>query len=159
MMSTGRFERRLPVLLENLAEPQTPDYYDDLFWQTAHTSQRSAWTIRERWLPMLRDRSTARRASDALARHRPPLLLIGALAAGLVLAGARQKPPPLTGPAGNGLVALSRDGDILTFDPRTGVASVVIGPDPRSTMIRSGHRMGRASSSVAKHRTCPERTS
>ena len=127
MTSTGRLERELPALLEYLAEPQTPDYFDDLFWQTAHTSQRSAWTIPERWLPMLQ---IARQPVVA----QPPwraigllILLVGALAAGLVLAGAQHKLPPLTGPASNGLVAFSRNGDILTFDPRTTVASVVIG--------------------------------
>ena len=45
-------------------------------------------------------------------------LLIGALAAGLILAATRPKPPPLFGPAGNGLVVMSRDGDIFTVDPR-----------------------------------------
>ena len=127
MTSIGRFEGALPALLENLAEPQTPDYFDDLFWQTAHTSQRSAWTIPERWLPMLQ---IARQPVVA----QPPwraigllVLLVGALAASLILAGTQHKLPPLTGPASNGLVAFSRDGDILTFDPRTNVATVVIG--------------------------------
>ena len=53
MMPTERFERQLPGLLEDLAEPQTPDYFDDLLWQTAGTTQRPAWTLPERWLPML----------------------------------------------------------------------------------------------------------
>ena len=52
------------------------------------------------------------------------LLLVAALAASLLLAAARPKPPPLFGPAGNGLVVMSRDGDILTVDPRTGVTTV-----------------------------------
>jgi len=126
-MHTGQLERSLPRLLRDLADEQTPDYYDDLFWQTAHTSQRPAWTLRERWLPML---DIARQPVVA----QPPwrafallLLLVGAVAAGLVLAGAQTKLPPLTGPAANGLVAFSRDGDIVTFDPRTSVTSVVIG--------------------------------
>ncbi|MEX1168850.1 MAG: hypothetical protein WEE50_01780, partial [Chloroflexota bacterium] len=52
-MPTDRFERQLPVLLTELAEPRTPDYLDDLLWQTANTSQRPAWSLLERWLPML----------------------------------------------------------------------------------------------------------
>ena len=52
-MHTDQLERYLPRLLDDLADEQTPDYYDDLFWQTARTSQRSAWTLRERWFPML----------------------------------------------------------------------------------------------------------
>ena len=52
MMPTDRFERQLPALLTELAEPRTPDYLDDLLWQTANTSQRPAWSFLERWLPM-----------------------------------------------------------------------------------------------------------
>ena len=126
-MHADQIERYLPRLLDELADEQMPDYHADLFWQTARTSQRPAWTIPERWLPMLQ---IARQPVVA----QPPwraigllILLVGALAAGLVLAGAQHKQPPLTGPASNGLVAFSRNGDILTFDPRTTVASVVIG--------------------------------
>ena len=58
------------------------------------------------------------------------LLLLGALATSLLLAATRPKPPPLFGPAGNGLVVMSRDGDIITTDPRTGVETVIVaGPE------------------------------
>ena len=53
MMPTDQFDRQLPVLLEELAQPRTPDYFDDLLGQTARTRQRPAWTILERWLPMV----------------------------------------------------------------------------------------------------------
>ena len=47
-----------------------------------------------------------------------------------MLAATRPKPPPLFGPAGNGLVVMSRDGDILTIDPSTGAtAAIVTGPE------------------------------
>ena len=127
MTLIGRFERDLSGLLEDLAEPQTPDYYEDLFWQTAHTSQRPAWTIPERWLPML---DIARQPVLPQMSWRPIvvlLLLVGALATSLLLAAARPKLPPLIGPAGNGLVVMSRDGDIVTVDPRTGATAVVVG--------------------------------
>jgi Tol biopolymer transport system component len=126
-MSTDRFDHELPVLLEKLAEPRIPDYYDDLFSQTAHTSQRPAWTFLERWLPML---EIARRPVAPRMPWQPIvvlLVLVGALAAGLLLAAARPKLPPLIGPAANGLVVTSRDGDILTIDPRTGVTAVIVG--------------------------------
>ena len=130
MMPTDLFEGELPGLLENLAEPRTPGYFDDLMWQTAGTPQRRAWTIRERWLPML---EIARQPVIS----QPPwraigllLLLIGAVAAGLILAATRPKPPPLIGPAGNGLVVMSREGDILTYDPRTGESvAIITGPE------------------------------
>jgi hypothetical protein len=130
MTSTGRFERSLPDLLEKLAEPQTPDYADDLFWQTAHTSQRSAWSFPERWLPML---DVARRPVIVQMPWRPVAvlaLLVFALVASLVLAGAQRRPPPPFGPAGNGLIAHSKDGDIYTYDPMTGVSkAIVTGPE------------------------------
>jgi Tol biopolymer transport system component len=124
-MLTDNLERSLPELLHQLANEQTPDYYPDLFWQTAHTSQRSAWTIRERWLPML---EIARRPVAPQLPWRPIavfLLLVAALAASLALAAAQPKPPPPTGPAGNGLVGVA--GDILTIDPRTGASKVIVG--------------------------------
>jgi Tol biopolymer transport system component len=130
MTSTGRFERALPDLLEKLAEPQTPDYADDLFWQTAHTSQRSAWSFPERWLPML---DVARRPVIVQMPWQPVAvltLLVLALVASLVLAGAQRRPPPPFGPAGNGLIAHSTDGDIYTYDPMTGVSkAIVTGPE------------------------------
>ena len=49
MMPTDRFERHLPELMTELAEPRTPEYLDDLLWQTAHTSQRPGWTSFESW--------------------------------------------------------------------------------------------------------------
>ncbi|MFL5675911.1 MAG: TolB family protein [Chloroflexota bacterium] len=125
-MQIDVLERHLPRLLDELADPHTPDYYDDLFWQTARTSQRPAWTIRERWLPML---DIARQPVTMNVPWRPIAvlaLLIAALAASLLLAGARQKLPPLTGPAGNGVIALSRDGDVYTYDPRTGTSRAIV---------------------------------
>ena len=130
MTSLGRFERDLPALLENLAEPQTPDYFDDLFWQTAHTSQRSAWSFPERWLPML---EIARRPVVAARMPWRPVtvlaLVVLTLVAGLVLAGAQRRLPPPFGPAANGMIANSSNGNIYTYDPRTGVSrAIVTGP-------------------------------
>jgi Tol biopolymer transport system component len=66
------------------------------------------------------------------------LLLVGALAASLLLAATRPKLPPLIGPAGNGLVVMSRDGDIVTVDPRTGATTVVVsGPEIDSDPVWS----------------------
>jgi Tol biopolymer transport system component len=130
MMPTERFERQLPGLLEDLAEPQTPDYFDDLLWQTAGTSQRPAWTLLERWFPMLIARQ------PVLAPRLPwrPILtiaLIGLLllATAAFYAGMHHLPPPF-GVAKNGLVVYSENGDLFTTDPATGVvATIVTGPD------------------------------
>jgi hypothetical protein len=129
-MQTDLLERHIPRLLDEIADERVPDYYDNLFSQTARTRQRPAWTLRERWLPML---EIARQPVVA----QPPwrafgllLLLVGLVAAGLVLAATRPKPPPLFGPAGNGLVVMSRDGDIFTVDTGTGAATAIVtGPE------------------------------
>ncbi len=130
MMPIDLFERQLPMLLAELAEPRTPDYLDDLLWQTAHSSQRPAWTSIERWLPML---EVIRRPVAAQVPWRPIgvlFLIVLALVASLVLAGAQRPLPPLFGPAANGLVLHSEGGDIFTFDPRTGRSqSIVTGPE------------------------------
>src|SRR2546425_4101465 len=108
MMPTDRFERRLPELLAELAEPRTPDYLDDLLWQTAHSSQRPAWSFLERWLPMV---DIARR--PVLAPRVPwrsigfGLVLLAVLVAmaTALLVGTRQKIPAPFGPVRAGLVA------------------------------------------------------
>jgi dipeptidyl aminopeptidase/acylaminoacyl peptidase len=132
MMPTDRFDRQLPVLLDELAQPRTPDYFDDLLRQTARTRQRPDWTIPERWLPMV---DIARQPVIApripLRTIGTALLLIGLLVAALaaVVIGTRPKVPPPFGPARNGLVAYAKDGDIYTVDPVTGSAvPIVTGP-------------------------------
>jgi hypothetical protein len=129
MMPTDRFERQLPVTLTELAEPRTPDYLDDLLWQTARTSQRPAWSFLERWLPML---DIARQPVAA-----PPvpwrsiglafalMALLIAMVAALVV-GGRSNPPAPFGPARNGLVAYASEGDIFTVDPVTGAATAIV---------------------------------
>jgi dipeptidyl aminopeptidase/acylaminoacyl peptidase len=127
MMPSDRIDRQLPVLLDELAQPRVPDYFDDLLGLSARTRQRPAWVFPMRWLPML---EIARQPVAPNVPWRPLamlMLLVGLLAAGLVLAATRPKPPPPFGPAGNGLVVVSHDGDIVTHDPRTGVTTTIVG--------------------------------
>jgi dipeptidyl aminopeptidase/acylaminoacyl peptidase len=133
MMPADRFERQLPALLTELAEPQTPDYFDDLLGLTARTRQRPAWTFLERWLPMVDI------ARQPLVARRIPLRTVGLglLILGLLLAavaafvvGSRPRVPAPFGPAGNGLVAYAKDRDIYTADSATGTATAVVkGPE------------------------------
>jgi len=133
MMPTDRFERQLPALLTELAGPRTPDYLDDLLWQTAHSSQRPAWSILERWLPMV---DIARQ--PVLAPRLPwrtiglGLVLLALLVAmvAALLAGGRPNLPEPFGPARTGLVAYASGGDIYTVDPVTGNSTgIVRGPE------------------------------
>lgn len=132
MTAMGRFERDLPAGLEALAAPSTPDYLADILGQTAATSQRPAWTFPERWFPM------ADIASRPAFAPRMPLRLIAValvilalLVSAALFVGSRQtKLPPPFGPAGNGLVAYSKDGDIFVADPLTGESrAIVTGPE------------------------------
>jgi hypothetical protein len=130
MMPSNRVDRQLPVLLDELAQPRVPDYFDDLLGLTARTRQRPAWVFIQRWLPMLEFARQPVVATPPWRAFGLLLLLIGLMAAGLVLAATRPKPPPLFGPAGNGLVVMSRDGDIFTVDPATGATvAIVTGPE------------------------------
>jgi hypothetical protein len=141
MMTNDRLERQLPGLLTELADPQTPDYFDDLLWQTAHTSQRPAWTIIQRWLPMV---DIARQ--PVIAPGIPfrtiglALLLVGLFLAALAafIVGSRPNVPPPFGPARNGHVAYAKDGDIYTLDPFTGDAkAIVTGPGMDAAPVHS----------------------
>src|SRR6185312_4253267 len=96
MMPSSRLDRRLPELLEEISQPRTPDYFDDLVGLSARTRQRPAWTLPERWLPMV---DVARQ--PAFARQVPwrPIavlaLILLLLAASLVwVAGSRHPLPP-----------------------------------------------------------------
>ena len=132
MTANDRFDRRFPDMLEELAQPQTPDWFDDFVGLTARTRQRPAWTLPERWLPMS---EIARRPVLA---PRVPLrsvaigfLILALLATAVVyVASRRQAPPPPFGPAKTGLVAFDRGGDIYVADPVNGTErAIVTGPD------------------------------
>jgi Tol biopolymer transport system component len=133
MMPTERFERQLPELLTELAAPRTPDYLDDLLWQTANTSQRPAWSFLERWLtmvdiarqPVLAPRIPWRTIGLGIAL----IALLLAMLAALAIGSQRTLPAPY-GLARTGLVAYSDGGDIFTVDPATGTASTIVsGPE------------------------------
>ena len=81
---------QLAEALEDLARGRHADYRDDLVGRVRATTQRPAWTIRERWLPMAL--ITARSATAPPLRSAWILLLTGlviaALVASLVIVGS-----------------------------------------------------------------------
>ena len=140
MTEQTRFDRVLPGLFDELADARTPDYLEAAIERASSRPQRPAWTYPGRWLPM-----------DITTRTAPvaqiPWRQVGVLALiGLLLAVAlaayvgsqqQQRPAPPFGPAGNGVIALGKDGDIFFADrPRGDTRPLVAGPeDDRSPMF------------------------
>ena len=132
MISSDRFDRRLPEILEEIAQPRTPDYFDDLVGLSARTRQRPAWSLLERWIPVV---DIARQ--PAFARQVPwrpiavlTLILLLIVAAAAWVAGSQHRVPAPFGPARNGLVVYAKDGDIFTADPVTGTSTAIVkGPE------------------------------
>jgi dipeptidyl aminopeptidase/acylaminoacyl peptidase len=132
MMTSDRFERRLPEILEEISLPRKPDYFDDLVGLSARTRQRPAWSIPERWLPVA---DIARQPS--FARQVPwrpiavlTLILLLIVASLAWIAGSQHRLPAPFGPARTGLVVYAKDGDIFTADLVRGTATAIVkGPE------------------------------
>lgn len=130
MTSDRMLERDLPDLLTDLYMGPAPEYRDEILWQTARTRQRPEWTFPERWFPLLGfDRRSA--LTSALPwRIVGVALLVALLLSAVVYVAMQPKLPPPFGLAMNGLIVFSRDGDIYTGDPTSGVIrAVVTGPE------------------------------
>jgi dipeptidyl aminopeptidase/acylaminoacyl peptidase len=153
MTTDRRLERDLPAILGEIAMGRYPDYIDDVLATTAQRRQRPAWTFPERWLPM-------ELVTTRVPTTRMPWRQIGVLALlGLLIATAmaiyvgsqqRRLPAPF-GPAANGVVAYSHEGDIYVADPSTGNATAISsGPEndlrpifsPDGTMVVFERKVG-----------------
>jgi tricorn protease-like protein len=128
-----RLENELPMLLDELASPQTPDYLGDVFGRTVGSSQRPAMTFIGWWMPNSVLTSTivgGRRLPIRLVALAMLILLAAALA-GIVLVGSLRADLPMPyGVAGNGHVAYVTDWDIFIADPVTNTSRAITnGPD------------------------------
>lgn len=130
MTSSDRFERRLHLGLDDLAEPLFADYLDDVLAVTGRRRQRPAWTFPGRWIPMV---DIARRPaySPALPWRAITLLiaLLLILAIGLLAIGSQRRVPAPFGPARNGLIAYASNGELYVGDPDGASRLIVSGPD------------------------------
>ena len=131
MTSDDRFGGTVSVWLEERAGTGAPDYLDDILGRTARTRQRPGWTSIERWPPM--DISANRTAlpsrfpTRSLALLAIIGLLIVAIAVAIIAVGSQQhRVPPPFGPARNGELLSSADGDIFAVDPRSGQTTPII---------------------------------
>jgi Tol biopolymer transport system component len=117
MTMPERFERTVTVWLRDEAERPFPDLLDALLERTTTTRQRQWWSSPERWLPM----DTTYRANALLRPGFSRALLIAALVLALVgavlVVGSRQtRVPAPFGPADNGHILYSANGDIFIAD-------------------------------------------
>jgi Tol biopolymer transport system component len=124
-----RLERTLPALLEDLYLGPTPDYRNEVLAAVRRTRQRPAWTFLERWFPV-----TDIATRPAFAPRVPFRLLFAVALLVLALAvavaayfGSQRRLPPPFGPAANGLIVYSMNGDLFAGDAVTGAASLLIG--------------------------------
>jgi hypothetical protein len=128
MTTIDRFERELPAALSDVAGSGRPDYLLDILGRTARTSQRPAWASLERWLPV---NVATLRAPVARIPWRPAvavaLVLLLTLALLAVFVGGQRRTPPPFGPAANGLIPYSANGDIFVGDPVTGAGRLLVG--------------------------------
>ena len=133
MSSSERYERRLPELLDELAAPRTPAYFDDILGQVDRTRQRPGWTFPERWLPMsaVSDRLATAPRVPLRAAVAAALLLIALAVSLALIVGSRHAPVPAPfGPAENGVIAfVDQDGAIRSGLPDAAAFGVIV-PGP-----------------------------
>ncbi len=135
MTQADRLDRRLEAGFQLLAEPQFPDYLDEVLTVTRRTRQRPAWMFPGRWIPMV-DVVRQPVTVPALPWRAIALLIALLLAAALAFAivGSRPSIPPPIGPARNGLLAYDSGNGISLVDPATGT----IRPVPGTTAADHG---------------------
>lgn len=132
MTSDDRFGATVSVWLQERAGTGAPDYLDDILGRTARTRQRPGWTSIERWPPMDISASRTVLPSRFPVRSIALLAIVGLLlaalvAAALLVAGSRRSLPAPFGPARNGALAYSADGDIYRLETSITAPSVIVG--------------------------------
>lgn len=129
MTARDDLDRHLAAWFAADAAPREPEHLlGSVLARTARTRRRPAWLIPERWIPMSAITSTVPAPRIPWRLVAAAALLILALAVGAILmVGSQQRELPAPfGPAANGLVAYSADGDIHTVDPVSGASRAVV---------------------------------
>jgi WD40 repeat protein len=128
MNPSDGFGRDVSAWLHSDAEHRVPEHLDAVLRRTRTERQRPAWSSLERWLPV---QSTLRLAPvPRVAWLLLALALIVALGVAIVAVGSRPHLPAPFGPARNGILMSSGDGDIHAVDPATGKQTPVITGSP-----------------------------
>jgi Tol biopolymer transport system component len=130
---TTRVDPVLPELFAELAGARTPTYLEAAIERASSGPQRPSWTFPERWIPML----ISTRVAPAPRMPWRTIVLLAILAltvaatAALFVGQPRTTPPPEPlQTTASGMVALERDGDIVSVDDETGTTtSLIAGPE------------------------------
>jgi Tol biopolymer transport system component len=129
MNTADQLEREVTAWFADTATPRVPDYTDDILQSTVASRQRPRWSFPERWLPMSVT-TLGRRTLAPLPWRTIGLLAILALLIAASLAfyvGSRSHRPAPLGLAGNGLLAMGANQDIVLIDPSTGERMTLVG--------------------------------
>ncbi len=117
--------------LHEYSAHRVPAHLDVVLRETSARRQRPAWSILERWLPVDLTSRAGTLAPPRLGRAILVALVILVLVGlALVAVGSRQQrvPPPF-GPARNGVLLSSADGDIFLVDPTSAASTPLITGD------------------------------
>ena len=125
-------DRHVAVWLATDAPTSPPEHLlGEVLAQTARTRRRPAWRIPERWIPV--SAITSRLATPPGVPWRTiavATLLIVLLAGAIFVAGSlRNRVPPPFGPAVNGALYYSQNGDVMIADTPTSTPRVLLGGD------------------------------
>lgn len=125
MNASDRFDQHVSDWLHVDAERRVPDHLDAVLRRTSTERQRPAWSSLERWLPV----QTTLRLTP-VPRVAWLLVVLGlliAIGAAVLWAGTRQRLPEPFGPARNGAIVSSHDGEIYAVDPATHAERLLVG--------------------------------
>jgi WD40 repeat protein len=127
MIPSDSFDRHVSDWLHEDAEHRVPEHLDAVLRRTRTERQRPAWSSLERWLPV---QTTLRLAPVPRLAW---LLVVFALVVGLVIAafaiGSRQRLPAPFGPARNGPLLTSADGDIWAVNSTGARKALIAAPE------------------------------
>jgi len=125
MNPSDAFDRHVSDWLHADAEHRVPEHLDAVLRRTRTERQRPAWSSLERWFPV---QSTLRLTpTPRVAWLLVVVGLLVALAAAALWVGSRQRLPQPFGPARNGAIVSSHDGDLFAVDPATRAERLLVG--------------------------------
>ena len=132
MTARDDFDRHVAAWLSTDAPTSEPEHLlGEVLARTARTRRRSAWRIPERWISM--SAITSRVATPPGVPWRAialAALLIALIAGALFVAGSlRHRVPPPFGPAANGAVYYSVNGDLMVADSPIATPRTILGGD------------------------------